>query len=301
MQRELLEKYGQAVGYLPLRLRGEAMKLSDAEKISATEFRLRAGRIMSVRIGEEEKCIGECPVRHEELEYTLELATRSSVHVAAASIREGYVTLSGGHRLGLCGTVAGGEGGIWTIRDLSSVCIRIAKPIYTAAEKVYPQILRGGRYRNTIIISPPGHGKTTMLRDLVRRLSDGGLRISLVDERGEVAAKRRGLPRFDVGKCTDVMDGVRKAEGAMLMLRTMSPDIIALDEITASEDMQAISAIINCGVGILATVHGESEEDVFSRPPFRTLNSMQVFRNILVLKKENGAFTYRLQETEKRI
>ena len=289
MQKELLKKYGQAVGYLPLRLRGDAMKLSDEEKENASELRLRAGRLMSVCINDREEELGECPVRHEELESVLELATRGSVHSAEASIKKGYITVSGGHRIGLCGTYVK----TGAIRDLSSVCIRIAKPIYTAAEGVISRVLKDGRFLNTIIISPPAHGKTTMLRDLIRRLSDMGFKISLVDERGEIAAKKRGVAQFDVGRCTDIMDGIEKAEGASLMLRSMSPDIIALDEITADEDMNSIVGILNCGVGILATVHGSNAEEVFARPSYQKLKELNVFEKAIILNKKNGEFTYR--------
>lgn len=295
-KKEMLRKYGQAVEYLPPRLRDAAQSLTDEEKLLAEEFRLRAGKPFSVTIGGKEivKNAGT-EVRREELQTVLEIATRSSVHTSHSAMKEGYITVFGGHRIGLCGSIVRKGDEISAIREISSVSIRIAKEIKTAAEKLFCEIQNFESMGNTLIISPPGFGKTTMLRDLIRRFSDSGTRISLVDERGEVAAKKSGVPQFDVGRCTDVLDNVKKAEGAMLLLRAMSPEIIAFDEITARDDIGAISSIINCGVGIIATAHGESEASLSKRPLYRELFEMKVFNNIVILKKENGNFSYTLK------
>ncbi len=291
--RRILRGYGQAVGYLPPRLRSFAMQLDMDKKKGAEEFRLRAGRRISVTVSGRECEMGcDCPVRHEELNTVLELATGSSVHASADTIRRGFVTVPGGHRIGLCGTGTDRDGTASSIKNLSSVSIRIAKNIIGVSNGVGEQIMACGRLSNTLIISPPGHGKTTMLRDLVRSLSDNGCRISLVDERGEIAAKHKGVAQFDVGARTDIMDGMGKAEAAMIMLATMTPDIIALDEITAAEDIEAMERITNCGVGIIATAHGDDVSSLMTRPLYRKLYELGIFKKAVVLKKTDREFSH---------
>lgn len=295
-ENKLIVKYGQAVEYLPPRIRGAAMKLSEEEKSLAEEFRLRTGRKPTVVIsGKERELEFNSEIRHEELASVLELATRSSVHSAADSIKNGFVTVYGGHRIGLCGTAVFGSGGTY-IRDLSSVSVRIAKEMHGCSDEIYNGIFLNGRFKNTIIVSPPGHGKTTLLRDLVRHISDEGRRISLVDERGEISAKHRGIPQFDIGAHTDVLDGMEKADAAILMLKNLSPDIIAMDELTADKDAQAIEKIANCGVGILATAHGEGVESVFAKPLYRRLYDLGIFETAISLYRVGEKFTYKLSE-----
>ncbi len=293
---EAVDKFGEAVRYLPMRFRNAAIRLSEIEKIKAEEFRLRAGGGFSVFMGGEEKAIEAGGVSPEDIISVLAIATKNSVHTAQKSIKEGFVTVNGGHRIGICGTGIESDGRITGLRDFSSVAIRIAKSINDAAEGLEDKVIKNGFFKNTLIISPPGHGKTTTLRDLVRRLSDSGKRISLVDERGEIAAKLKGEPQFDVGRCTDVIDGIDKAEGALLMLRAMSPEIIALDEITAEKDVDAIFHIMNCGVGILATAHGESSETLFERPVYEKLHRSGVFKRLITLYRRGEVFDKKIEE-----
>ncbi len=295
--KDILQKYAQASAFLPYRFRSSAFSVSDEDKLYAEEFRLRAGQGFSVCIAGKEKHLTQTDsVNQEDLCTTLELATGHSVHTAQESMREGYITVCGGHRIGICGTVIKTSSGMFNIRDFSSVAIRIAKGINTAAENIADIAVKDRSFRNTLIISPPGYGKTTTLRDLVRRLSDDGFRISLVDERGEIAAKYRGVAQFDVGRCTDVLDGIDKASGAMLMLRAMTPDIIALDEITAERDVDAICSISNCGVGILATAHGDSARSLFARPMYQRLYELRVFQTVVTLKRSGANFTHSVAE-----
>ncbi len=289
---DIIKKFGQAVQYLPPRFREDAMVLDDNTKISVTEFRLRSGRKLRINNGVKETEISESVVRHEEIRTVLELATKSSVHTSYASLCEGYITVAGGHRISVCGTAIRDGDSIKGFRDLSSVSIRIAKEIKDASEEIINHIFCEEVFCNTLIVSPPGHGKTTTLRDLIRRISDRGIRISLVDEKGEVAAKHKGCAQFDIGECTDVIDGVDKANGAVMMLRAMTPDIIALDEITAQKDIDAVCSVFNCGVGILATAHGYTAEDIFLRPGYKKLKELGVFKKIVFLNREKGNYSY---------
>ena len=287
------KKFGQAVGYLPPRFRSPALSLSDEEKEEAEELRLRAGQSFYVNIaGREKEIITDSRIRHEELSTVLELATQSSVHTAEASIKQGFVTVFGGHRIGICGTGVVRSGEVSTTKQISSVSIRIAKEFRGIADDVMYSLFSGDAFHNTLIISPPGFGKTTMLRDIVRQVSDGGMRVSLVDERAEIAAKYRGVAQFDVGAHTDILDGIKKTEAAIRMLRTMNPEVIALDEIATPEDVSAIEQICNCGVGIIATAHGKSVQELMERPMFKLLFGLSIFRRAVILKKRGKEYTH---------
>lgn len=216
------------------------------------ELRLRAGRPPTAVLDGKERILPGCAeaVTSRMLEEIVSAATNRSCYSAEASLREGYVTLPGGHRVGLCGTAARRESRIQSLRELSSVSIRIARQVSCAP----PELLRR-LDASTLILGPPGSGKTTLLRECVRSLSDGGSRVGLVDERGELAACRLGVPQLDVGAQTDVLTGCGKSEGIYLLLRAMNPQWIAVDEITAPEDIRAMEEASYCGVRFLATAH----------------------------------------------
>lgn len=158
--------------------------------------------------------------------------------------------------------------------------------------------MQNGAFENTIIISPPGCGKTTMLRDLIRKLSDGTphYRISVADERGEIAAKYHGISQFNIGQHVDVMEGVPKSLAMMLMLRAMSPQILAVDEITVEDDIHAMECACNCGVNLLATAHGFDLECLFARPLYRKLQELQIFRFAVILGLNEGKYTWKVIE-----
>lgn len=189
----------------------------------------------------------------------IELVTRSSVYAYENEIKNGYITLSGGHRVGISGDAVTEDGKLQHLKTIQSMNYRFAKEIIGAADKVMSHIIQNGKIKNTILVSPPCCGKTTMLRDIARSLSIMGKKISIVDERGEIAAISDGCSPFDLGANCDVLSGVNKADGMLLMLRAMSPDVIITDEIGDERDFLAIAEIKKRGVKVITTLHGENE------------------------------------------
>ncbi len=226
---------------------------------------------------------------------TFHFISQYSVYSFEEELRNGYITLSGGHRVGFSGRVLLENENIKTIKYISGFNIRIAREVIGAADKVLPYIINCGKVLNTLIISPPKAGKTTILRDIVRQLSSGidelgikGFNIGLVDERSEIACCYEGIPQNDVGIRTDVLDGCPKAKGIMLLLRSMSPDIIATDEIGRNEDVIAIEEAINTGVAIITTAHGSDLDDIRRRPTIKKLINKGFFDRYIILGTSSG-------------
>lgn len=294
------QAYRQAAQVLPLSLRGEALALPEDKQGRAEELRLRVGRPMTVVFPQGELPLGTNPVTGRELEQLLELASRASVHTVADQLRRGYLTVEGGHRVGLCGTPVLRDGQIHGLGRLSSAAIRVARQVTGAAAPVERELLdTEGKLCSTLILAPPGAGKTTLLRDLIRMTSQGeGMvpqRVAVADERGEVAALWNGVPQLDVGERTDVLEGCPKAQALMMLLRAMNPQVLAADEITAPEDVAALTSAAGCGVKLLATAHGSGREDLSRRPLYRQLMEARVFERLLLIRMEKGHRSYRVE------
>ncbi|NBI67692.1 stage III sporulation protein AB [Pseudoflavonifractor sp. 60] len=290
----------QALRVLPQRLRQEALALSPEERARTEEFRLRTGWPMTAVWDGEEHSLGGPPVGGEELEQLVELASQASLHAVLDQVRRGYLTAAGGHRIGLCGTAVLQNGELHSLRGLSSANLRIARQVRGAARPVLDGLCPGGRLGDTLILAPPGLGKTTLLRDLIWSVSEGEgcapLRVALADERGEVAAMYQGRPQLEVGRRTDVMEGCPKAQGLMLLLRAMNPQVLAADEITAPEDVQALMTAAGCGVTLLATAHGEDESDLERRPLYRVLLAEGLFQYLVQIRRTEGTRIYTVKE-----
>lgn len=245
------------------------------------EVRLAAGQPVRVRAAGAE---GEYwpAMTGQDLEDVLQRACRHSAYAYADTLRQGYVTLAGGHRIGVCGFGVVRDGQVQTIRQPTSLVIRVARAVPGCAEGLLTALTD-----STLILGPPGAGKTTLLRDAVRLLSDRRrCRVGLADERGELSAAAGEGPSLPVGKRTDVLVAVPKAEAVMMLLRTMGPQWIALDEITAPADIEALERAAYCGVKLLATAHGDGLDDLRRRPLYRRLLNTGVFARAVLLRPD---------------
>ncbi|MGI5963614.1 MAG: AAA family ATPase [Lawsonibacter sp.] len=299
-ERIRIRAYQQAVEALPLELRQRALSISLEGQAQAEEIRLRIGRPLSVVFPEEERVLGGPKVEQRELEQIVELASRASVHTVLEQVRQGFLTMRGGHRIGLCGSAVMREGEVHHIGRYSSANLRIARQVLGAADPVIEPLCPEGKFSSTLILAPPGLGKTTLLRDVIRQVSNGihcaPLRVSIADERGEVAALYQGYPQMDVGSRTDVMEGATKAQSLMLLLRAMNPQVLAVDEITAPEDIAALRLAAGCGVTLLATAHGEGREDLERRALYRPLLEEGLFHKLVRIRREGGRRYYHIEE-----
>ena len=292
----------QIEGFLPREL-GRALRgLPGEVRDGAEELRLRTGRIPTILTGRGEQPIpGLAAVKPDDLYAVLELASQYSAHTVLDRVKNGFLTLPGGHRMGLCGTARVERGEVEGFQTLSSLNIRIARERKGLARAIAPRLMGEDGLESTLLLAPPGVGKTTLLRDLIRCLSDGdgvpAMRVSVADERGELAAAWEGTAQMDLGRQTDWLDGAPKAEGLLLLLRGMGPQILAADEITRTEDVEAICQAAGCGVSLLATAHAKDVKGMTLRPVYRELLRKNIFRRAVVIcRDEDGKRIMKVEE-----
>lgn len=203
---------------------------------------------------------------------TMMLVTDSSIYAANEKMINGYITLKGGHRAGICGCAVMNDGKISAIKDISSINIRIKREIIGAADKVINYIFNNGQIQNTLIISPPQCGKTTLLRDIARILGRNR-RVSIVDERSEIAAMYNGIAQNDIGLRTTVLDNCPKQIGIPLVIRSMSPEVVITDEIGTDSDTDVIKYAATSGVKIITSAHGIGINDIMRQKAFKNITN----------------------------
>lgn len=263
------------------------------------EIRLRAGAPLVLQYGNREVFLAEDGTLHhrpqqawwvtrKEVQETMEFVGKYSLYAYEDELKQGFLTLRGGHRVGVAGRVVLEGDKVKSIRYLSCINVRLSHQVKGCGDSVLPYVYDADGVHHTLIISPPRCGKTTLLRDLVRQISNGserfaGYTVGVVDERSEICGCYQGIPSLDVGIRTDVMDACPKAEGMMMLVRSMAPQVLAVDEIGKQEDIEAMETALFCGCRLLATVHGSSLEDIWSKPLFRRLMEAQVFERYVIL------------------
>ena len=255
------------------------------------EIRIRVNRPIILKLRQADILI-DYKISQTEIMQTLEKLCENSIYAYKNQICNGYLTIKGGHRIGLTGSAVIENGEIINIKYVTSLNFRIARQVLNCSNKILGQVLnlKEQTIFNTLIVSPPGKGKTTILRDAIRRISNGieelnfkGKTCGVVDERGEIAAMYRGIPQNDVGIRTDVIENITKSKGMKILIRTMSPEVIACDEIGTKEDAEAISEALISGVKGIFTMHGSNLEDIKSNPQINKLIEEKKIEKIIFI------------------
>ena len=285
-----MEKSRLALELLPEPWRRDAASMPWQQ---AEEIRLRMGQLPSMLVDGRETAFHFAAVTREDLFKILEKATGASMHASVHSLSEGYVNYRG-LRVGVCGEAILREGRACAFHQISSLAVRIPRECRGVFRETVELWLRHG-FENTLVCAPPGVGKTTALRELIRALSNGGIRIGVADERNELAALDRDGTGFDLGRCTDVITGVGKREAARMLLRGMNEQIVAMDEITAGQDETVLEDLAGCGVGLLASVHGRHERDLRMRESSRRLLEGGLFTRLLCIEENRGVRRYSME------
>ena len=283
--RDILERAQvdfEQVQEIRLRVRGPLLMVSGGREYYLTGDGRLSGEMEQAHV-----------VSREEIRETMEYISSHSLYAFEEEVRQGFLTIQGGHRVGIAGKTILDDGGIRSMKYISFINIRLSHQIRGCADPVMPYLYENGQVLHTLIISPPRCGKTTLLRDIVRQLSNGscrqpGVTVGVVDERSEIGACCQGVPQNELGIRTDVLDCCPKARGMMMLIRTMSPAVVAVDEIGSREDLEAMEYVMNCGCKLVATVHGASVEDIKQKPVLRRLVQERMFVRYIVMDSRGG-------------
>ena len=295
LNNELTYIYHPIIRYIPKRLR-RYLICAGLDRVE--EIRLRKGRpimlygnfspkYITEKGISEKSSYGMIVVTDEDINEALELICESSLYAVEDRIKNGYITVDGGHRVGLCGSAVLKNGKIFSIKDISGLNYRISREIYGAGDLVINSIMRDDKVLNTLIISPPGCGKTTLLRDIIRQISYRGIRVSVADERNEISALHNGICGFDLGNSCDILEGASKDEAMTILLRSMGPEVIATDEIGTKADISVIKKASLSGVSVIATIHSDNRQELMKK----NKELLNCFECVITLSRRNGAGT----------
>lgn len=284
------------ISLLPIAIVQE-MEISKVNLKNLQEIRIKIGNPVIMEDGEGEK-VFNYQVKNEDIKYIIQRISNYSLYAFEEELKQGYITIQGGHRIGISGDCVVQNGLVKTIKNIYSLNIRVSREILGCAFKYVPHMIKNNDVLNTIIISPPKCGKTTILRDLTRILSNGdkslgiqGKKITIIDERSEIAGCYRGIPQLNVGIRSDVYDNCIKSEGIIMAIRALSPEIIICDEIGTEKDTKSLIQALNSGVKVITTIHGFDIKDLVNRPVFKELIDNKVFKRALVLSNRLGIGT----------
>ena len=287
----------EILGYFPEKLENKLSEEIKDKLDSLEEIRLRVNRPIVLKFRDTDKVI-KYNVTTEDILSTLQILCENSIYSYQNQIAEGFITIKGGHRIGISGSCAIEDGKVINIRYIYSLNFRIARQVIGSSNLVLKHILNleNNSIYNTLIISAPGTGKTTILRDIIRQLSTGikeikflAINVGVVDERGEIAAMYKGIPQNDIGIKTDIIENVSKSIGIKMLIRSMAPKVIVADEIGKREDIEAIHYAICSGCRGIFTAHGSNFADVSLNPVIHNLIETHTIERLVFLdEKEKG-------------
>lgn len=283
-------KIQQILNVLPLHMR-QPIYAMNINFRHLQEIRIRVGRYMSFQYDGKEYIVNtkkDYKIKEEHMREILEYISQYSLYAYEQELKQGYITIEGGHRIGLVGKVVLEKGQVKSLKHISSINIRVAHEVIGCSDTLLPYITHNQGVCHTLLVSPPRCGKTTILRDLIRQISDGniwseGMTVGVVDERSELGACYQGVAQNNLGCRTDLLDSCPKLEGMMMLVRSMSPQVIVVDEIGMKEDIYALEYVLHCGCKVIASVHGSTIEDIRNKPLLKELFENQMFQRYVIL------------------